>query len=195
MDEAALRTRLMQELPPGLVAHTERVVTLAEELARRWSLDVGLARTMALAHDVARHLGDAEWLRRAEAYGVVIDEVERRSPVLLHGPVGAEELRRHYGVDDTRVLHAVWWHTSGHAGYVPEAWAMFVADKVDPHKVAEWPALAEVLVLAHEAGLEVAALRYLDLRIEQGLRARMLIHVAAVESRNGLLIKLERPTD
>ncbi len=187
--EAVLRARLAEECPPGLMAHMDRVVTAADELASRWGLDVPLARYMAQAHDVVRHLEDAEWLRRADAYGIPIDEVEREVPVLLHGPVGAEELRRRFGVADQRVLDAVWWHTPGHPDYGPEAWAMFVADKVEPHKVQRWPALEEVRRLAMEVGLEAAALRYLDLRLEEAVWERYLVQPQLVATRNHLLAR------
>ena len=188
--ESELRERLARECPPGLMAHVDRVVAVADELARRWGLDVDLARYMALAHDVVRHLDDAEWLRRAEAYGIEVGEVERRVPVLLHGPVGAEELRRRFGVTDRRVLEAVWWHTPGHPEYGPEAWAMFVADKVEPHKVERWEALREVHHVALEQGLKVAALRYLDLRLEEAVRQGYLVQPQLVVTRNDLLVEL-----
>ena len=94
------------------------------------------------------------------------------APVLLHGPVGAYELRERFGVTDERVLHAVYWHTSGHAAYLPESWAMFIADKVEPNKARKWKALKQIRRAAMKDGLEVAALYYLDLRLA---RARQLL--------------------
>jgi len=185
--EAVLRARLASTCPPRLMAHMDRVVALADEVARRWDLDVPLARLMAQAHDVVRHLGDEEWLARAEAYGIQPSPVERLAPVLLHGPVGAEELRRHFGVTDERVLHAVWWHTPGHADYPPEAWAMFIADKVEPHKRKRWKALRRVRRIALEVGLEAAALRYLDLRIKEAVREGYVLQPELVATRNALV--------
>src|SRR5690606_36300671 len=103
------------------MAHMDRVVLVTEEIATRWGMDVALARYMAQAHDVVRHLSGQEWLARAEAYGIQPSELERDAPVLLHGPVAAEELRRNFGVTEERVLHAVHWHTPGHPDYPPEA--------------------------------------------------------------------------
>ena len=37
-------------------------------------------------------------------------------PVLLHGQVGSEILRRECGIDDPEVLEAVWWHTTFNRG-------------------------------------------------------------------------------
>jgi predicted HD superfamily hydrolase involved in NAD metabolism len=169
----------------------DRVVEVADALARRWGLDVELARLMAQAHDVSRHLGDAEWLRRAEDYGIPIGEVERAVPVLLHGPVGAEELRARFQVTDERVLSAVWWHTPGHPTYSPEAWAMFIADKVEPRKAEKWKALKKVHRTALEVGLEAAALQYLDLRLKEAVREGYLVQPQLILTRNALLERLQ----
>ena len=183
-----LRGRLTGELPPGLIDHIDRVVAIADELAQRHHLDVALARLMAQAHDVARATPPEELLRQAETSGLTIDPVERAEPVLLHGQVGAQELRTRLGVTDERVLHAVHWHTTGHPDYPLEAWAMFIADKVDPHKVARWPALAHVRELA-ERSLEAAALAYLELTLARAVEERWLIHPAVVLTRNALVAR------
>jgi predicted HD superfamily hydrolase involved in NAD metabolism len=189
---ADLRSRLVAELPAGLIEHIDRVVAIADGLARRRHLDVALARLMAQAHDVARAVPPEELLRQAEAAGLPIDPVERSEPVLLHGQVGALALRSRLGVTDERVLHAVHWHTTGHPDYSPEAWAMFVADKVDPHKVERWPALARVRELADES-LEAAALAYLELTLARAVEERWLVHPAAILARNALVARGVHP--
>ena len=188
-EEKSLRQQLSDACPPRLMAHMDRVVAVADELARCWGADVALARYMAQAHDVVRHLSDEEWIRRAEEYGVPISEIERAAPVLLHGPVGAEELRRHFGVTDERVLHAVRWHTPGHPDYSAEAWAMFIADKVEPRKAKRWKPLKKVHRLALTEGPEAAALLYLDLRMKQAVREHALIQPEALATRNYLLLQ------
>lgn len=188
--EQALRARLVEECPPRLVAHMDRVVAVADALATRWDLDVPLARLMAQAHDLVRHLSDDEWLRRAEAYRIPVDAVERAAPVLLHGPIGAYELRERLGVTDERVLHAVRWHTPGHPDYTPEAWAMYIADKVEPNKARKWKPLNNVHRLALETSLEAAALKYLDLRLKEAAREGYLLQPQAVLTRNHLLARV-----
>lgn len=181
-----LRARMADELPAGLLAHIDRVVALAGALAARHGADVGLAQLMAQAHDLVRAVPPEELLRRAEARGLAIDDVERLEPVLLHGTLGAIELRERYELDDERVLHAVWWHTPGHPEYGPEAWAMFIADKVEPEKLARWPALQRVRQLA-DVSLEAAALAYLELIIGRGLTEATPVYVPAIVTRNALL--------
>src|SRR5688572_30012387 len=104
---AELRAQLVDELPRKLLHHVDRVVKIADALATRHELDVSLARLMAQAHDIARAVPPPELLARAEMAGLPIEPVERAEPLLLHGPVGAHELRSRLGVEDERVLHAV----------------------------------------------------------------------------------------
>jgi HD superfamily phosphohydrolase YqeK len=93
-------------------------------------------------------------------------------------------------VTDQRVLFAVHWHTSGHPDYGPEAWAMFIADKVDPHKVERWPALEAVRAAASES-LERAARLYLDLIITRAIESGWQLQPATIETRNALLVATE----
>ncbi|RJQ10897.1 MAG: hypothetical protein C4558_04050 [Dehalococcoidia bacterium] len=194
-DDLTLRARMATEVPAGLLAHIDRVVALTDRLAALHGLDVPLARLMAQGHDLLRAVPDAELLARAEARGLAIDPVERDVPVILHGPLGALELRDRFAIDDPRVLDAIRWHTTGHPDVTPEAWAMFIADKVEPHKLEGWPALQTVLDAALGAdgrapSLERAALRYLDLRQDEAVREHQQIHPMATLTRNHLLRRL-----
>lgn len=184
-DDTRLRAQLAPTLPAGLLAHIDRVVALAAAFATRHGADVARTRLAAQGHDVLRAVPAPELLRRAAAAGLAVIAEERAEPVLLHGPLGAIVLREQYGVTDADVLHAVWWHTTGHPEYGAEAWAMFVADKVDPHKVARWPALAEVHALAEapdDDALTRAALRYLELQAARAAAEGWRLHPMAVET-------------
>lgn len=187
--DAALRERMAPTIPEGLQAHIDRVVEIAARLTEAHGGDVELARLMAQGHDVLRHLPPAELLARAEVAGLDIDPSERHDPVLLHGTLGALELRDRYGIHDERVLHAVRWHTPGHPDYGIEAWSMFIADKIDPRKVRRWHALRRVRREAPES-LHRAALLYLDRVTKRAVREGWLLHPMATVTRNALLLRL-----
>lgn len=177
------------ELPPGLLAHVDRVAEIAAGLAETHDLDVERTLLAAVGHDLCRARPPDALLADAEARGLEIDPVERVEPVLLHGPLGALELAERFEVSDERVLQAVRWHTSGHPDYEAEAWAMFVADKIDPHKVERWPALREVAAVADES-LEAAALAYLELSLARGEREGWEVHPMAVRTREALTARI-----
>jgi len=194
LTDATLREAMAAEVEPRLLAHIDRVVALADELARRHGLDVPLARLMAQGHDLVRAVPPAELLTRAEARRLPIDPVERDVPVLLHGPIGALELRERFGVSDPRVFEAIWHHTWGHPDYTPEAWAMFIADKVEPGKARKWKPLQRVRRIAFEHSLEAAALAYLDARLKEAVRDGIAVHPLATLTRNHLLRTRAQPS-
>jgi predicted HD superfamily hydrolase involved in NAD metabolism len=173
------------ELPAGIVEHIDRVVAVTGELARRHGVDEGRALLAAQGHDLLRAMAPDAWIEAAVTRGLKLGELERAYPVLLHGPLSAIELEQRGWVDDREVLEAIYWHTTGHPDYGQLAWAMFVADKVEPGKLLDWPALQAVAELAEES-LEEAALLYLDLNRRKAARQGWTVHPMAEETRRTL---------
>ena len=180
MDHLELRAHMAPELPARLLAHIDRVVELAAELARLHGADLPRTLLAAQGHDLLRAWRKRELLAEAERRGLDIDPVDRVRPVLLHGPLGALHLEERFGIHDTAVLDAVRWHTFGDAGFGIEAWAVFVADKAEPAKLARTPALQRVLDLARGSTLRAAALAYLELNAEQAAREGWPLHPRAL---------------
>jgi predicted HD superfamily hydrolase involved in NAD metabolism len=188
VDHRELRRRVAPELPEGLRAHVDGVVALADEFAHHHGVEGEARQRMLLAaagHDLLRAVEPAELLARAEARGIEVDAVERATPQLLHGAVGAAELCERFGVCDGWVLDAVRWHTSGHPDFDTAAWLFFLADKVEPWKVERWPALQEVAVAARTSP-QAAALQYIELNLERGAAAGWLPHPMAERTRDAL---------
>ena len=184
-DYLDLRARMTPELPENMTAHIDRVVALAMALARRHGVNEGRAALMAQAHDLVRAWKKKDWLAEAERRGLELSPLEREEPVLLHGPIGALLLEERGLVADMGVLEAVRHHTTGHPAYSPEAWAMFVADKVEPDKLRRRPEL-QVVADAAERSLEAGALAYLDLMAGDGEYGARVGHPLAEETRGWL---------
>ena len=53
MDPAAVRSRLEQELPPGMLEHVDQTAYLARKLAAIHGVDRDRAELAALLHDIA----------------------------------------------------------------------------------------------------------------------------------------------
>ena len=113
LDQLELKIqRRVDALPGGLQAHVYRVRGIAIALAERHGLNSELAALGMLAHDVARAMPDEDLVRHALEMGLPVGTVERRAPVLLHGPVGAELLRREEGLADASLYRGVYWHST-----------------------------------------------------------------------------------
>ena len=167
--------RRLTELPRGLREHTQRVEEVSGELAQ--------------AHDLCRAMGGEDLLGRARELGISVHPVEERMPLLLHGPVAAEMMRRE-GLEDVGVYQGIYYHSTASPGLEPVAKVVFLADKLDPPKIKRYSYLPELKAMALQ-NLDRALLEFLTREMASYLKGGYLIHPASVEARNELL--LERP--
>ena len=184
-DATQLRERMASELPVPMLEHTDRVVRVARELATLHGLSVARVTLAAQGHDLVRAVEPSELLRRAEGRSMLILPIEYEHPVLLHGPIGALELAERFAVSDPEILAAIYWHTTGHPRYPHWAWAMFIADKIEPMKTTAWPALERVAAIArrpHSSSLRDAATTYLRLSLARQRDHSETLHPLAEET-------------
>lgn len=182
----ALEVRLAS-LPEGLRNHINRVRDIARDLAGAHAIDQDLAELTAAAHDVARHIPGRHLIEEAERMGFAVNAVERRAPILLHGPVGAGWLAEEAALDDPSVLEGVRWHTTAHPDLSPVGQVVFIADKLDPHKAKAYPFQDTVRSIAYR-DLHEGALTFLDGMLKMHLDRGDLVHPASIDSRNALIL-------
>jgi predicted HD superfamily hydrolase involved in NAD metabolism len=181
-----LQTRL-DALPQGLQAHIQRVREIARELAAAHNLDQDIAELTAAAHDVARSAKPQVLLDEARRMGLPINAAEANAPVLLHGPVGARWLSDEGATSNATVLEGVRWHTTAHPELSPVGQVVFLADKLDPMKAAQFPFQEGVRTVAFE-NLCGGILAFLDGALARHIERGELIHPTAAETRNAMLI-------
>ena len=181
--------RRMRRLPPGLLEHCQRVEEIARRLAELHDQDVEAIGIAALAHDATKHFSGVENLLRMEEYDLPpVTEFERRNPAILHGMVGAELLKREDGLGHPQLYNAIYWHTVGDpTGGDPIAHIVFLADKLDPVKIKQYPWQAELNELA-ENDLPAAMTMFLTRNVTRLLEKGVAVHPAAIEARNTLLL-------
>lgn len=185
MDSTALQRRV-EGLPGGLQSHIYRVVDIIRQLADCHGIDQERAAQAALAHDVARAMTDGELLRRAKGMGLPIGLIDQRLPILLHGPVGAEILQQEVGLTDPSIYKAVYWHTTSNPGLDELGKLVFIADKLDPDKIAYYPYLPRIREIAFQ-DLDGAIVEFLTERTLGLLNRGELVHPMMVETRNAML--------
>ena len=172
--EEALR-RELERLPEEVRAHVERVLDQALRLAARHGVDASKVGPAVLGHDLLRVTPREELLRMAGETGIEPNEAERAEPLLLHGRVAAALVHERFGIDDTEVLDAVRYHTTGRAGMSDVEKVVFLADKTEPDELAHYPEWREVHDLAQD-DLDAAMLRALELYLERARREGWTVH-------------------
>ena len=182
----------VEYLPDGLKAHIYRARDVALELASDHGVDFQQTELAMLAHDVMRATSGGKLLKLAEQDGLPVNAVDRRLPILLHGPVGAESVRRENGVVDEDILDAVRWHSTGHPCLSPLGKLVFIADKLDPQKAAAYPYQPDLRKMAN-VDLDMAILEFLSRETKRRIQRREPVHPISIETINCLLVEHRSP--
>ncbi|WP_371371508.1 bis(5'-nucleosyl)-tetraphosphatase (symmetrical) YqeK [Sporomusa aerivorans] len=164
--------------------HSLGVSQTAADLAVRFDEDEEKARLAGLLHDCARNISSNNLLQMAKVFAIVVNDVERCQPVLLHAPLGACLAKTEYGIDDPQILRAISLHTTGGKGMSKLEKIIYLADCIEPGR--DYPGvhvLRNIAMNNLNAAVLAAFDQSLHLVIEQGL----LIHPATIEGRNELI--------
>lgn len=141
-----IRKKLKKTLSQSRYEHTLGVAYTAAALAMRYKEEVDSAFLAGLLHDCAKHLSDAELIEECRTYDISISKTEETSPYLLHGKVGSLYARKLYHINDSRILNAISYHTTGRANMDLLEKILFTADYIEPNrtKVEELPQIREL---------------------------------------------------
>lgn len=154
----------------------------AIRLAERYGADVEKARVAALLHDCTKKLNMEEQLALCSHYGIELDELEQKALKLLHAKTGAAIARDVFGVDE-EIYHAIWWHTTGHAGMTLLEKIIYLADYIEPSR--DFPGVDKLRKVCYE-DLDKGLLMGLDMTIQEMTEMGNPVHRATVEARDAL---------
>ena len=102
--------------------------------------------------------------------------------------MAAHWLETDFNFHDEEFINSVRYNTTGHPGMTDIEKIVFLADKVEPDKVRQDPAL-ELVTLVMDTNLDTPILEYLKLRIESILEKKGIVHPLAIETWNYFLQK------
>lgn len=129
--------------------HTLGVAFTAASLAMRYEEDILNAQIAGLLHDCAKCLKEEKILNICEKKHLLISDVERRNPSLLHAKAGAVFAKEKYDIDDEDILNAIYYHTTGRPGMSRLEKIIFIADYMEPGRKSA-PNLALIRKMAFE---------------------------------------------
>jgi predicted HD superfamily hydrolase involved in NAD metabolism len=183
--EELLRAALTK-VPSALAEHVLRVTDEALRLADMHGVDREAAKIAALGHDLLRAMSAERLLAICGDQTYAADPVDRMEPILLHGPLAVQILREQYKVLDADVLGAVASHTTARPGMSRLQKLIFVADKIEPHKMGGRPPVIRVGDLA-ENDLDAAMLAYLEYHVLIAMETGWPLHPNTIAARNELI--------
>ncbi len=155
-----MQNKLKKDLDDARYLHTLGVMYTAASLAMCYGEDLERTSVAGLLHDCAKCIPNAQKLKLCEHYKLPVSDVERKAPHLLHAKLGASIAHDKYGVDDSDILNAIRFHTTGRAGMSLMEKIIFVADYIEPGR-SKAPNLPQIRKTAF-SDLDLAV--YLTLR-------------------------------
>jgi predicted HD superfamily hydrolase involved in NAD metabolism len=183
-----MRENLKLTLSRGRFRHSEEVMNEALRLAEFYKVNIEKARIAGLLHDCARDAGKDEIYKVFEKYNVVLDDIQKKTPVLLHSILGSFYAREYYGVEDKEILDAIYWHTTGRAGMTMLEKIIFVADYIESGRNFE--GVEEARKQAYK-DIERCIVICCDLTIRYILQKGKLLHPYIIETRNEAITQIE----
>lgn len=186
MNLKKLQNKLSVQLTPKRFKHSLGVMELAVKLASIYNITTESASLAGLLHDVAREYSSLDLLRLAHDFNIPVLEIEKKIPVLLHGRVGAEVLKREWGIVDPDILQAVRLHVTGASEMGILSQIIFIADFAEPGRGLIFSDIARNLAFVDR----YSALSYIfDQEIKYILNSGFLLHTNTIEARNKLIMK------
>lgn len=163
--------------------HSVNVMNRAEELAKKYNVDVVKAKLVGIAHDIAKQLSKEEKIQYVKENNIEIDEIEKESVELLHAKIGADICKKKYNFTED-MCKAIVYHTTGSENMDDLAKVLFIADKtsaernhIDFKKIKE----------AEKLGISELLIFILDNSIIYTIQKGGLIHPAGIYTRNKFL--------
>lgn len=181
-----MRALLEKSLKPSRYQHSLGVAETAVFLARRFGVEQEQAQVAGLLHDCAREFRNEDLIAEAEKRLIMVGDIERQMPLLLHAYVGARLVNEKYGVSDRAVEQAIWRHTVGGAKMTDLDKIIWFADMIEPNR--DYPDVERLRELAQNASLDEMMLAGLTQSISFVLQKGGLVHPDTVIARNEILL-------
>ena len=94
--------------------------------------DFEKAYLAGLLHDCAKCMDNEKRIHICEKHHITITEAEQRNPFLLHAKVGAFLAGKKYHVEDTDIINAILYHTTGRPEMSILEKIVYIADYMEP---------------------------------------------------------------
>ena len=186
MNYEEMKAELEKRLKPSRYRHSLGVADTVVKMARRFGVDEEKARIAGLLHDCAREFPNGDMVAEAEARGILVGEIERAMPLLLHAYIGAVRVGEVYGVHDHEICQAICRHTVGGGNMTPLDKIIWYADMIEPSR--DYPEVEQLRYLAEHASLDEMMLTGLSESIVFVVRKNHLVHPDTVLARNEILL-------
>ncbi len=182
-----IRLKLKDALTEKRYIHSIGVMNTAIELAKHYGADLEKTSIAALLHDCAKNYSHSEMFELCEKYNIVIDDISKSSPGLIHGFLGAAMAKKDYGITDPEIYDAIYYHTVGKPDMSLITKIIYIADGIEPGRTYDGVERIREIVFED---IDRALVLQIDYTIHSVINRGGLIHTNTIDTRNFYLKKL-----
>lgn len=182
--DSIIMNKLLKDIGEKRFNHSIRVMETALRLAEKYNCDIKQVKIAALLHDCAKYLDKLYLLKMANDFDIILDNVMRETPELIHGPLGAKIAEKEYNIKDIDILNAIEFHTTGRENMTLLDKIIYISDYVEPGR--NFPGVGEVRDLAFN-NLNDSILLAMNNTIRFLVDQNSLIHLNTIRARNYLI--------
>jgi len=165
--------------------HSVNVMKKAEELAKKYNVDVHKAKLVGIAHDIEKEIPKEEKLRYVIENNIEIDDIEKINVELLHSKIGADICKKKYGFS-TDMQDAIKYHTTGNVNMDNLAKVILIADKTEDDRTN---IDINIIKNLREKGINYELVYILDNSIKHTINKGRLLHPDSIYTRNKFLLE------
>lgn len=181
MDKKDIVVSLRSRLTDDRFFHSLNVAEQAQALARIYGEDEDKAYLAGLVHDCTKNTPPAEQLKIIENGGIVLSELEQKSPKLWHAISGSVFIQSEYGIDDKDIISAVRYHTTGKADMTMLEKIVYVADFTS--KERDYAEVEQIRFLA-ETDINKAVFEGAVFTVESLKKRGLAVHPDTIDTMN-----------
>lgn len=176
---------LTERLSEHRLHHSLEVAKSAVYLAEKYGGDSEKMYTAGLLHDVLKEAEKEEIFSLADAYGVEMTQLEKSAPKLWHAQIGAEFLKNELKIDDSEIITAVRYHTTGRANMTLSEKVLFIADFISADR--NYNGVESMRERAEES-LEKAMFEGLSFTINELIEKGKAVHPDTLDAYNDIVL-------
>ncbi|HCA04288.1 MAG TPA: phosphohydrolase [Ruminococcaceae bacterium] len=169
--------------------HSVNVAKEAVELAKIYGADIEKAYTAGILHDITKEIPKDEQLKIISDGGIILDDVQKNAPKLWHSISGSVYIQTNLGINDSDIINAVRYHTTGRANMSLLEKIIYIADYTA--KGREYNGV-EIMREKSRKSLEEAMIFSFQYTFENLSSKEIAIHPDEVHAYNYIVLNKER---
>ncbi|NUU97106.1 bis(5'-nucleosyl)-tetraphosphatase (symmetrical) YqeK [Marinitoga sp. 1138] len=184
-----IKELLNKLVSPYRLKHIMGVAYMSKILANLYGVSELKAEIAAFGHDLFRDVKPYRFLNMAKSYGLELSKAEVKNPILLHGKIAAEFLKKKYNICND-IYEAIYFHTSGCKCFNTNIIGkiLFISDSIEPTRNYE---NVEYLRELAKRDIEKAYIEILKNKIIYAIEKKHLLLYETVEAWNYNIMEVE----